>query len=162
MVRESDKPDAPLAVRGKGVCPRVEGREWSAPSRLRKSQAVYRKEKLRWSFEGQVARAGRLARDAGRARLEPLPRRIGQRWGATRAPLEVTVRMGRAGCSGPAYPSRRRRLLAKVRAFRGVCAVNKPSCQSQFHWPGGRNARAVAELRTPPQEPSRPACLPRA
>ena len=44
----------------------------------------------------------RLAKEAARASVEPLPRRIGQRLGVTRAPLEVTVRMGRAGCSGPA------------------------------------------------------------
>jgi site-specific DNA recombinase len=45
-----------------------------------------------------------------------------RRRGATRAPLEVTVRMGRAGCSGPASPSRPRRFRSKVCAFRGVCA----------------------------------------
>lgn len=101
MVRESDKPHAPL-----GAEPPQE-----EPGCLPKAEVAL----------GQV----RLASDAGRARLEPLPRRIGQRWGATRAPLEVTVRMGRAGCSGPAFPSSPPRCYAKVSAFRGVCAVNK-------------------------------------
>jgi hypothetical protein len=32
----------------------VEAREWSAPTRPRKSQAIYRKRKLRWNSERQV------------------------------------------------------------------------------------------------------------
>jgi hypothetical protein len=39
-----------LRAVGGRVVGRVEAREWSAPSRPRKSQAVYRKKKLRWEI----------------------------------------------------------------------------------------------------------------
>jgi hypothetical protein len=41
---------ASLRVVGGRVVGRVEAREWSAPSRPRKSQAVYRMKKLRWEL----------------------------------------------------------------------------------------------------------------
>ncbi len=41
---------ASLRAVGGRVVGRVEAREWSAPSRHRKSQAVYRKKKLRWEL----------------------------------------------------------------------------------------------------------------